>query len=47
MTELNNTLLVLEASVKDLKTRIEPISIEKRKTDDIIQNLKIKIDKIS
>ena len=47
MTELNNTLLVLEASVKDLKTRIEPISIEKRKTDDIIQNLKIKIDQIS
>ena len=47
MTELGNTLLVLKASVKDLKTRTEPVSIEKRKTDDIIENLKIEIDQIS
>ena len=47
MMELGNTLLVLQASVKDLKTRIEPISIEKRKADDIIENLKIEIDQIS
>ena len=47
MTELGNTLLVLKASVKDLKTRTEPVSIEKRKTDDIIGNLKIEIDQIS
>ena len=47
MTDLGNTLLVLKASVKDLKTRTEPVSIEKRKTDDIIENLKIEIDQIS
>ena len=38
---------MLKASVKDLKTRTEPVSIEKRKTDDIIGNLKIEIDQIS
>ena len=47
MTELGNTLLVLEASVKDLNMRIEPISIEKRKTDDIIEKINIEIDQIS
>ena len=45
--ELNNTLAVLNASVIDLKKRIEPLEMEKRKTNDVIENLRLDIDQIS
>ncbi len=45
--ELNNTMLVVKASVYDLETRKKPLDIEKRKTDDWIENLKIEIEQTS
>ena len=44
--ELNNTLAVIKASVSDLEARKKPLDIEKRKINDLIENLQIEIEQI-
>ena len=44
--EINNTLLVIKASVSDLEARKKPLDIEKRKINDWVENLQIEIEQI-